>query len=77
MVPQIAVRSGDALTASADALVMPVFAGEGPAGGLDAKFDGQLGPTMAAAKFTGKRGELLASATFGRLPARTNRGRCC
>ena len=66
----IGVRSGEALGARADALVLPVYAGEGAPAGLDAKFDGQLAPVLEAARFGGKRGELLAAPTFGRLPAR-------
>ena len=80
MTPTITVKQGDATTASADALVMPVFAGEGAPAGLDERLDGQLTPTLEAMKFTGKKGELMVAATFGHLPARwlvlTGAGEC-
>ncbi len=66
----LSTRTGDATGATADALIVPVHAGEDPAGGLDGRFDGQLAPTLAAAGFAGKRGEATAVPTFGRLPAR-------
>jgi leucyl aminopeptidase len=70
MAPQITTRTGDATGASADALLVPAYAGEAVPGGLDARFDGQLAPTLEAAGFEGKRGQVAAFATFGRLPAR-------
>lgn len=68
----ITTRSGDAMTASADALILPVYAGEG-AGALDnaERFDGQLAPVLEATGFTGKAGQVTAVPTFGKLGART------
>ena len=68
--PSITTNRGDATAANADALVLPVYTGEPVASGLDARFDGHLAPILAAAGFTGKRGEVAAYPTFGALPAR-------
>jgi leucyl aminopeptidase len=70
LVPTITTNIGDATAANADALVLPMYAGELVASGLDARFGGHLAPLLAAAEFTGKRGEVAAYPTFGALPAR-------
>jgi leucyl aminopeptidase len=70
MMPSITTNRGDATAANADALVLPVYTGEPVTSGLDARFDGHLAPILAAAEFTGKRGEVAAYPTFGALPAR-------
>jgi leucyl aminopeptidase len=69
LVPTITTNIGDATSANADALVLPIYAGELVASGLDARFGGHLAPLLAAARFTGKRGEVAAYPTFGALPA--------
>ncbi len=68
----ITTKSGDALTASVDALILPVAAGVGIPAGLDGsnRFGGQLGPVLTATGFTGKTGQVAAVPTFGKLPAR-------
>jgi leucyl aminopeptidase len=68
----ITTKSGDALTASADALILPVAAGAGVPGELDGndRFAGQLAPVLDATGFTGKAGQVAAVPTFGKLPAR-------
>ncbi|MDQ6602302.1 MAG: leucyl aminopeptidase [Chloroflexota bacterium] len=68
----ITTKSGDALTAGADALILPVVAGAGVPAGLDGgeRFDGQLAPVLDATGFTGKTGQVTAVPTFGKLPAR-------
>jgi leucyl aminopeptidase len=69
----ITTKTGDALTAGADALILPVAAGAGVPGGLDGndRFAGQLAPVLDATGFTGKAGQVAAVPTFGKLPART------
>lgn len=68
----ITTRSGDVLTASADAVIVPVAVGAGVPAGLDGaeRFDGQLAPALAATGFTGKQGQVAAFPTFGKLAAR-------
>src|SRR5690242_7856785 len=68
----ITTKTGDALTASADALILPVAAGAGVPGELDGndRFAGQLAPVLDATGFTGKAGQVAAVPTFGKLPAR-------
>ena len=68
----ITTQSGDVMTASADALILPVYAGEG-AGALDSgeRFSGQLAPVLEATGFTGKAGQVAAVPTFGKLGVRT------
>jgi leucyl aminopeptidase len=68
--PTITARVGDALATAVDALIVPVYAGEAVAAELDERFDGHLRVTLSAAGFTGRRKELAAFPTFGRLPAR-------
>src|SRR5438128_1540090 len=72
MALSITTRSGNALTASADALILPVLAGAGVPAGLDGaeRFGGQLSPVLDPTGFTGKQGQVAAVPTFGRLPAR-------
>jgi leucyl aminopeptidase len=66
-------QTGDVLTASADAVVLPVYAGAGVPDGLDSgeRFGGHLATALDASGFTGKRGDLAAFPTFGKLGART------
>ncbi|MHB8644463.1 MAG: leucyl aminopeptidase [Thermomicrobiales bacterium] len=66
-------KTGDALAANADALILPVAAGAGVPAGLDGaeRFNGQLAPVLDATGFTGKAGQVTAVPTFGKLPART------
>src|SRR3954470_5241196 len=73
MAPRFTTKTGDVLTASADALVLPVYAGAGVPEGLDGsdRFGGHLASTLEATGFTGKRGDLAAFPTFGKLGART------
>jgi leucyl aminopeptidase len=73
MALRFTTKSGDVLTASADALVLPVYAGAGVPEGLDSseRFGGHLASTLEATGFTGKRGDLAAFPTFGKLGART------
>ncbi|MGN6697554.1 MAG: leucyl aminopeptidase [Thermomicrobiales bacterium] len=70
MTPTFTTTSGDAAGATADALIVPVFAGEA-APAVTEKFGGQLAAALDAAGFTGKAGDLAVYATFGHLPART------
>ncbi|MGI8858468.1 MAG: leucyl aminopeptidase [Thermomicrobiales bacterium] len=70
MMPTISTKMGGATVADADGLILPVYTDEPIASGLDARFDRRLAPTLAAAGFTGKRGEVAAYPTFGVLPAR-------
>ncbi|MDQ2788048.1 MAG: leucyl aminopeptidase [Chloroflexota bacterium] len=69
----ITTKSGDALTAAVDALILPVRTGAGIPGGLDGndRFGGELAPVLDATGFTGKAGQVAAVPTFGKLPART------
>ncbi len=69
----ITTKSGDALMASADAIILPVRAGAGVPAGLDGsdRFNGQLASVLDATGFTGKAGQVTAIPTFGKLPART------
>jgi leucyl aminopeptidase len=69
----ITTQSGDVLTASADAVILPVMAGAGVPAGLEGaeRFDGQLASALEATGFTGKQGQVAAFPTFGKLPART------
>lgn len=73
MAPRFTTKSGDVVTASADALVLPVYAGAGVPQGLDGgeRFGGHLATALEAAGFTGKRGDVAAFPTFGKLGART------
>src|SRR5947209_4720406 len=73
MALSITTKSGDVLTAGADAVVLPVLAGAGVPAGLDGveRFAGQLAPALDATGFTGKQGQVAAFPTFGKLPART------
>src|SRR4051794_1041833 len=73
MAPRFTTKSGDVLTASADALVLPVYAGAGVPQGLDGgeRFGGHLATALEGAGFTGKRGDVAAFPTFGKLGART------
>src|SRR5690242_16329094 len=68
--PTFTFQTGDAFTADADALIVPLYAAEPLPDALNARFDGQLQATLAAAQLAGKRKDLLAFPTFGRLPAR-------
>jgi leucyl aminopeptidase len=70
MTVSITTRTGDAATATSDALILPVYAGEATARGIDARFDGRLAPTVDATGFSGKRGDLVSVPTFGSLPTR-------
>lgn len=63
-------KTGDALTTSADALILPVYVGGGVPEALGATFGGQLASVIEMAGFTGKRGEVVSLPTFGNLPAR-------
>ena len=69
----ITTKSGDVLTASADAVILPVMAGAGVPTGLDGaeRFDGHLASALEATGFTGKQGQVASVPTFGKLPART------
>src|SRR4030081_1560224 len=71
MAQSMTTRIGDAATATRDALIVPVYAGEVAASGLDGAFGQQLTPMLDAAGFTGKRGDLLSVPTFGLLPTRS------
>lgn len=68
----ITTQSGDMLAASADALILPIYAGEG-VGALDGaeRFNRQLAPVLESSGFTGKAGQVVAVPTFGKLTART------
>ena len=68
----ITTQSGDMLAASADALILPIYAGEG-VGALDGaeRFNGQLAPVLESSGFTGKAGQVVAVPTFGKLTAHT------
>ena len=63
-------KMGDATATSADALIMPLYTGEAVAEALDVRLNGQLVPTLTAAGFIGKAGEIAAIATLGLLPTR-------
>ena len=70
MAVSITTKTGDATTAQADALIVPV----GPAGvpeAISGAFGGQLAGVLEAQGFAGKRGEVVAYPTFGKLAART------
>ena len=69
----ITTQSGDVLTASADALIVPVWARVRPCrrGGSAGSIRGGLAGGARGKGFTGKRGDIAAFPTFGRLPART------
>ena len=71
MAPIFTAQTGDAAGARADALIVPIGAGEAAPASIAGAFDGQLAGVLEAAGFTGKRGNSAAFATFGRLPART------
>jgi leucyl aminopeptidase len=69
----ITTQSGDVLTASADAVILPVMAGAGVPAGLDGteRFAGQLASALEMIGFTGKQGQVASVPTFGKLPSRT------
>ena len=71
MAPTFTAKTGDAATATSDALIVPVGAGATVPASLAEAFDGQLASTLEARGFAGKVGEVAAFATFGRLGART------
>lgn len=71
MAVAITTKSGDAKSAQTDALIVPVGAGAGVPEGIAAAFDGQLAGALEANGFSGKRGEVVAYPTFGKLGART------
>jgi len=71
MAVAITTKTGDAKTAQADALIVPIGAGAGIPDGITSAFDGQLAGALEANGFSGKRGEVVAYPTFGKLGART------
>ena len=71
MAVSITTKMGDATTAQADALIVPVGAGAALGDGITKAFDGQLAGLLEATGFGGKRGEVVAYPTFGKLGART------
>lgn len=71
MAPTFTAKTGDAAGAQAQALIVPIGAGEAVSTGIAGAFDGQLAGVLEATGFTGKRGDLASFATFGRLPARS------
>jgi leucyl aminopeptidase len=71
MAVAITTKTGDATKAQADALIVPVGPGAGLPDGITSAFDGQLAGALEANGFSGKRGDLVAYPTFGKLGART------
>ena len=71
MAVSITTKTGDATTAQADALIVPVGAGAAIGDSITKAFDGQLAGLLEATGFGGKRGEVVAYPTFGKLGART------
>ncbi len=67
----ITTKTGDPKTAQADALIVPISPGAGVPDGIAAAFDGQLAGALEANGFSGKRGDVVAYPTFGKLGART------
>lgn len=68
----VGVRPGNPATEAADALIIPVLAGD-VAAALAAMADGlgeEAGRLASEAQFTGKRGTTFVLPTFGRVPAR-------
>ncbi len=70
MTLSITTSVGDATTANADALVLPVYLNEAVPEEIDARLNRLLIPTVEAAGFRGTAGDIAAVATFGALPAR-------
>jgi leucyl aminopeptidase len=70
MAVTITTKTGDAKTAQTDALIVPV-GGAGVPGWVAGAFEGQLAGALEANGFSGKRGEVVAYPTFGKLGART------
>jgi leucyl aminopeptidase len=71
---KITLVKPDAVTARADLLAVPVFAGSELGPGAEeaiAALDAPVAPLLEARAFTGKAGEALALPTLGRLPATT------
>ncbi len=73
----LAYDSGDPLAAPADALIVPVRAGDdgtarfdGPSADADAALDGALAELATDARFAGKPGTTLVVPTLGRMSAR-------
>ncbi len=71
MAPTFTTKTGDPAGAAADALIVSIGAGAAVPDGIAGAFDGQLAGVLEASGFTGKRGELVALPTFGKLAART------
>ena len=61
---------GDPTTTTADALILPIYAGEAVPQALDTRLNGQLVATLAATGFGGKPGDLAVITTLGLMPAR-------
>ncbi|MFN8538282.1 MAG: hypothetical protein U0232_12490 [Thermomicrobiales bacterium] len=68
MAPIFTTCTGDAIDASADALIIPVYAGEAVLAALDSRLNGQLAATLASAGFGGKPGDIAAFATARPAP---------
>ena len=64
-------QTGDPAGARADALIVPIGAGEAVPAGIVGAFEGHLAGLLEASGFGGKRGEIAAFPSFGRLGART------
>jgi leucyl aminopeptidase len=71
MAVAITTKTGDATTAQADALILPVAPGASVPDTITGAFDGQLAVALETNGFGGKRGDLVAYPTFGKLGART------
>ena len=73
---KVTFESGNPATATADALVVPIVAGDGPrawpslANELDASLSGELAALAVDARFKGKAATTLVVPTLGRIPAR-------
>ena len=70
MALKFTTKTGDALAARTDALLVPVHVGAAVPEALSASFGGQLASVIEMAGFSGKRGDLVALPTLGNLPAR-------
>ncbi len=69
---KVTLAKADAVTAKADLLAVPVFAGTELGPGAEeavAALGAPVAPLLEARGFTGKAGEVAALPTLGRLPA--------
>ncbi|HEY8602001.1 MAG TPA: leucyl aminopeptidase [Thermomicrobiales bacterium] len=71
MAPTFTAKTGDAATATTEALIVPIGPGAAVPSAIAGAFDGQLAGVLEARGFSGKAGEVAAFPTFGRLGART------